>query len=556
MNKTTTHGFWQTYGEWIFFLLLVLFKLWLVHAQKLIAVSGSIHDDQLFITLADSLAHLDWLGDFNNRTLIKGPVYPLFIASTYRLGLPLLLSQHLLYISACLIFSIAVKPLIKHRLLRVILTAFLLFNPATYETLRVVRLGIYSSLSLLTLGCAIGLMIRYNQSLKKIIIWSIGLGCSFSAFWLTRGEGLWLVPSLMLFGLYFVIIMMIHNPTCMWKRMATGLGIPISIWLAGILVVCSLNYLCYGVFITTEFKANSFKAAYGSLLRVKHDTFAQYLTVPKETRHRMYTLSPSFNELNGYLDGWGGKRWASFGAALSGYPADSGEIPGILFFWAFRDAVADAGYYQHAPTAMAYYDRLADEINTACDSGQVACFSEKATLVPRWRPEFRSLMIDSFGMGILRMCSFFEVPSPQFSTGASSGWEAFKRIARSPIAIAPGQPGYSATTDYSPLDQRKIRYLQFIPTIYRYTIPLFSAIGILLLIIAPFRQRGFSALWIINASLIGAVLTRLYILSYFYMTSFDAFKPRHMGAIYSAFIPFGCLSLCFLYDLVIKRIKT
>jgi hypothetical protein len=65
----------------------------------------------LFASLAASLATGNWLGPYNNRTLIKGVGYPLWIASNYLLGVPLLLAQNLLYVASRAVFVIALLPL-------------------------------------------------------------------------------------------------------------------------------------------------------------------------------------------------------------------------------------------------------------------------------------------------------------------------------------------------------------------------------------------------------------------------------------------------------------
>ena len=74
----------------------VIFKLWLVSWQDLIGHGTAGHDDFLFLRLAASIAEGEWLGVYDNLTLIKGPFYALWMVFLYKLGIPLLLGNQLL----------------------------------------------------------------------------------------------------------------------------------------------------------------------------------------------------------------------------------------------------------------------------------------------------------------------------------------------------------------------------------------------------------------------------------------------------------------------------
>ena len=93
-------------------LLAVLIKLWVVEARDLVALPLTSHDDQLMLDRAMSLLSGDWLGPYNERTLIKGPFYSFWIAATFLAGIPLLLSQHLLYAAACAVTALALRPVL------------------------------------------------------------------------------------------------------------------------------------------------------------------------------------------------------------------------------------------------------------------------------------------------------------------------------------------------------------------------------------------------------------------------------------------------------------
>ena len=131
---------------WFCFTILVFIKIWLVSGQTLCALGWNIHDDMLFLNLASALIEGNWLGRYTQITLVKGPFYPLWIAAIHFLSIPLLLAQHLLYVTACIIFGISVRPLLRNTPVVILLFSSLLFNPMSYADgpmTRVLREGIF-----------------------------------------------------------------------------------------------------------------------------------------------------------------------------------------------------------------------------------------------------------------------------------------------------------------------------------------------------------------------------------------------------------------------------
>src|SRR5437588_5135421 len=82
-------------------LVLVALKLWLVAAQPVVAHANASFDDRLYLALAEQVLKGNWLGPYSQFTLMKGPMYSLFIAGTDLIGLPLPLAQHLIYFLSC-----------------------------------------------------------------------------------------------------------------------------------------------------------------------------------------------------------------------------------------------------------------------------------------------------------------------------------------------------------------------------------------------------------------------------------------------------------------------
>ncbi len=197
--------------------ILILVRLWLVESQFDLVATYTPADDYLFVRLAKNVLSGEWLGAYDHYTLVKGPVYPLFIAVVHLTGLPLLVAQQLLYSLLCVLILIIFRPLFKSQWPLVIIFFFLLFNPFMYvypANSRVFRLGLSMPLVLFVFGLFGSLLLRSRESFLRLFAWSTLLGCSFSLLWFTREEGIWLLPSLALFMLYFLVI----NSGLTWKE--------------------------------------------------------------------------------------------------------------------------------------------------------------------------------------------------------------------------------------------------------------------------------------------------------------------------------------------------
>jgi hypothetical protein len=74
-------------------------RIWLTLDRRLTAEGAAGHDAYLFVWQAAHIIEGLWLGEYNYLTLIKGPFLSIWMALMFYLGIPFLLSQHLLYVA-------------------------------------------------------------------------------------------------------------------------------------------------------------------------------------------------------------------------------------------------------------------------------------------------------------------------------------------------------------------------------------------------------------------------------------------------------------------------
>jgi len=380
-------GFLQRHvsAELALLALLVAAKLSFTADLRLTVIGNALHDEALFVDQADAIMHGHWLGDFNDRTLSKGPVFPLFLAAVGRSHLPLQFVQLAVHALACLLFLAAVRPLLPRVGPRLLLFAVLLFDPHTYssETIgRVLRSGLHPALTLIFLAGLFGLGVRLARPPRALLGWSLLAGFGWLAFWFCREEGLWLVPSAILGGGAVAFAAFRLRDAHRGGRLAVLL-LPFVIFAAGDGLLRYVNYRHYRAAMTVDVNDGAFPAAYGALVRLTPERELPTVPVPHETQLRAYAVSPAFAELRPYLEGELGATWVRLSREANGGDLAPTEIRGGWYQWALRDAAAQAGHYRDAATANAYWSRVAAEINGAVAAGRIAGGPKRSGFLPR-----------------------------------------------------------------------------------------------------------------------------------------------------------------------------
>jgi hypothetical protein len=386
-----------------------LASLWLRAGFPVVAIGPSALDDALFLRLARSLLAGQWLGSYDNATLAKGMFYPLFIAASFVANIPLKVAEQLVYLSACAWLSVLVGRQSRRTGLGMALFVLLALNPVMWLAFvaRVVREGLYVTLTLLVIGSFVAVLFREETTLRRRVLLAAASGVALGCFWLTREEGPWIIPSL---AVCVLLRLVSGEPAEPWasrvRTVSLALMVVLSAFAGTLALVKTANWHYYGVYETNEFHSSSFQRGYGALARIRHDRWRRYVVFPADARQKAYAASGAARELRPFFEGAGGARWRAIGCEQT----QTSPCPEILsgwFMWALRDAVAEAGHYRSAREAAAFYDRLADEIDAACSAGQIDCLAPRSTLAPPFRagylldmgPPARQLASFVFRMG-------------------------------------------------------------------------------------------------------------------------------------------------------------
>jgi hypothetical protein len=378
----------MTRQVWAFILVVSAFYLWLIGQVPIQAFAHALHDDALFVRLAANIVQGNWLGPYDNATLVKGPFYPVFIAITAVSGLPILVTQGIAYLAAGIVLVLVISPYFERKWwLGVIFVAYA-FNPIIYSlgSLRVMRAGIYVPLTVLVLALTIYALRQTNARMFERLLGPVGLGFAIGLFWLTREEGLWIIPAM----LAAMTILICSGPNRFSRQRLRGHAGVCALVLAGaygtVLSSGLANFRHYGVWDTVEFKQAEFVAAYDAVTRVKHPAATRYLPAPRKALNKLYAVSPAMAELKPHLDTPPGSRisnygWIETGCESLGVSPCDGEFRSGYLLYSLREAAALAGYHSSALKAKAFYQRLSGEIADACNAKRLDCRPPRTTFI-------------------------------------------------------------------------------------------------------------------------------------------------------------------------------
>ncbi len=522
----------------------LLIKLWLVAPHDIMATITP-HDDLRFIKQAMSLLSGEWFGEYDQTTLITGGFFPLFIAGAYWLGIPLLMAQQLLYALACVIVVLAFRQYFSPTLLFIVFL-ILLFQPMSYNypvVGRVLRESLYPTLAFMTIGLAMGFALRTNGPWRKTWPWALCLGLTFTAFWNTRDESIWIIPSLMILLIWSVGNAILNRSN--WIKILSLHMLVLALWLSGTLLICTANYYKYGIFTSNEITSAEYKSAYGSLLRIKSPDDEQYYPVAGAARNLAYAVSPAARELKPYLEGEGGTRW-KFGWK---------DIPAAFFLYAFRDAVASAGYYRDAAETLAYYNRIGQEVDQACKEGRLDCRPRIFSLMPPWRPEYNAMVLPRYWdviKQILRLNGFNAKKGDWISEGDNTLFRNYEFVTGEKVLPYQRAALNQTPKFYKHLEDEKTKVLDDIGHGYQKASPWLFLVGFLLtlgLTVKDLLHKRLTALTLFSWSIFTGIAAVAAILTLLCITSYDSIgRPMHTAfPLVVLFIIVSMLDLCHRY---------
>jgi len=369
---------YRSWCAWVVGILAGILYMFVYVNTPLVVMIWQNYDDNLFIRLGQYLASGHWLGPYSQFTLMKGPGYPAFLAANYWSGLPITFTQGLFCCLALAALSLVTFRATRSRLVALAIFVVPLLDPRVFEVSRVLRDCIYFSQSILIIA-VVSYCLFLSNGIRTRLISAIIAGALFGWFWLTREEGVWLLPAITVLGLFALLRKKRYSEAC--KILPPAL-IGTGAFVLVLVLFATINFFIYGMFIGVDFKERNFQAALSAMESVQIAKPIPYVNVPRAARAQIYAISPHFAELRPYLDPNPGPSPWEAGDCLH-RPTACGDIGNGFFIWAVRDAAAKVGVYKSPKDASRFYKAISKEIRSACTKRQLRCVKNFVPYMPR-----------------------------------------------------------------------------------------------------------------------------------------------------------------------------
>ena len=388
-------------------------------------------DDILMFEMARNIREGNWLGEYGYLTLGKHSFFALWLAFLNVLHMNFLVGGQLLYAAACLVLLAAVKPLFRTNAARGLVFLAVLWLPASWAqfTLRVYRDNIYPALVLLALGGLVGAFCRFAQPAKKAVPYYVVAGAALAAAWLCHEDNALLLPFVGCAAAVYLVFLFTSKTAGQKRAKLALLLLPLALWAGGITAWKAMNYRYYGRFIVSDFSQGEFADAMGALTRVAPDAQQRYIPIPYQTRQMLYEISPTFALLQPYIETT--HNYERYGLA------HRSEFMANGIHWMLREAAANAGVYATPETARAFWQAVADEVNAACDAGEVPAGRKHSGVFSPVKAEYILPSLEKFGDEAAELLLFRQT-SPRAELSRMPAWQAgqWQGFLHAPFSIA------------------------------------------------------------------------------------------------------------------------
>lgn len=533
MNKRLRSALQQDMSRrtfWVLVVLVVLVKLVMTRFQTVyVWVGGAPLDDELMFGAAQSLTAGQWLGAYNWLTLSKHMFFAVWLAVCNLLHLPYLAAGQLLTCGAALACAFAFAPVLRRWKSRLAVFALLAFSPAATAsfTLRVYRDNIFPGLCMLFFAGLCGYALRCRKPVKQGISWLVLSGVGLGLAWLTREDGIWLLPFAAA-GTLILLLTALRDKGALPKKLGRCalLAVPYGLLAAAILIYSAVNYAYYGLFAVSDFSSGSFAAAVGAMSRMKAEEWKPLCSVPTDVRMKLYEAVPQLQPLEYWLEEDEDLQNSFRNPELDDYQSGS-------FYWALRKAAWNEGVYDSPQKAEEYWQQVADAINALCDSGQLESNGGKrSSTTPPIRLEYVPGVLSEGINSLFHALAFMDCSAyyPDQRSLILPEDEAVYEAYLGQQVNSAAQAG-SDLPYYSPLQKLVYAGMEAIGLIYEIGVPILFVAAVLLQAKQGFAllqlrkqkaiQPGQALLWVLLLGLLGMALLRCFMIAFVEVASFN-----------------------------------
>ncbi len=554
----------------LLFVILAVIRILLIIKLPVFAYIDYIDDDELMVQQAKSIITGNWLGKYGYNTLLKGPVFPLYLALLYFLKLPYLLTTTVLYVLACCIFVYSLKDVINNKIMLLIIYFFILFNPIMFsiDFQRVYRNTLTPVLALLLIGFYnIILTCSNKEKICKYLISIVIISIIFPIFYYIREDSIWIIPFMVFYSLIIIINLIIDSVKNGKLKInffkISLLVLPIISLSIFEFIIGSINYKYYNAKVVNSTDFDNLNKAIYMISIIKDYNEKENSTNSRDKIRSLYEISPSLNKIK--------DKFELSLDIISGYP--NGEVPNGMFLWSFLSAISRSNYTTFNQQNELLED-ISEELECAIQEGKceiqklMPIFNDVNIKMFDWKifkdnvieaveliNDYSSFsLMDTYG-SLYTDSIFFETRVRMFLeltndkillNDEESAWRCFGELTK------------SNNEDYINEMQPKVECLEKIQNIFITIVNYIAILGyiayivitIILIVSAIKRNYKYVYHWIILSGLLGSVFTLCLGVAYTSTTKVFATVPFYLMSGYILNLIFIIMSIMTLISMI------
>lgn len=299
---------------------------------------GYKFDDMININITDNLIKGEYLGDYNELTLVKGIGHPLFSAILNQINVPYLVGFDVFFVFSLILLILSLRKHISSNTLLLIIFALILFNPIMLSKeiyLLFYRNGLNTILLILFFSCL------FNYINSKKIYANVLLGFSIFLLAITREDFFWILPV--------TVLILVFKKEHIFKKLIT-----ITTPLIFIGFIIFLNYSNYGALTHNELVNSQFSKTYILISRIN---------LPDENLSIKEKIE---------LASSNSKTFLPIYEKMSEYDLfDNKNTKSNHYFWALRDAAAELGYFSSYKNSSSIFLKIEQELQESISDGKI-----------------------------------------------------------------------------------------------------------------------------------------------------------------------------------------
>ena len=401
-------------NKWIIFAIIfgVLAHLLMSINTPVTMVADGNYDDQLYMKLAAYILGGQWLGPYDGQTLQKGIGTPLYLALVSAFGISFRVAQSLTYSLGVTFVALALRQLGASRRVVWGAWAMALLSPHFWddENTRISRDVMLGTLTLWMFGFGLWMIHRQKQKSSYAWVWGLIAGFFWGWHWATREESPWSIAPMVIIGALSVWVLT-KQKTAPLTRYSGALALISGFLLFG-LWNHTMNLWWYKTFDSIEVRQKEFNYGYSALARILPKPKHPWTVVSKANIAKLRTVSPTFDKI-----------MTAFPEELVNFmcfdDACKGEYSSGWWMSGLKTAAYKSGLTPNAVEAKKVWLQVADEVNSACDRGEIQCGPWRKTLIPEitWSVAWQTFLLATKNLGIILDYSVFHF-DPQPSRGS------------------------------------------------------------------------------------------------------------------------------------------